>query len=72
MTRYWNVLEEMENVTSASCRFPTKNHSVVTYEQIKKGLSYFYANSLVGVDSVHTLALTIFLYNVLLVFTQSN
>ena len=34
--------------------FRTINHMVATYEQTKKGLSYFYAKRQVQDDGIHT------------------
>ena len=42
MSKYRKVLEEAVNVTSTNRGFRTIQHSVATYEQTKKGLSYFY------------------------------
>ena len=44
LEKYRRVLNETVNVTSNKKGFRTKNHSVATYEQVKKGLSYFYPN----------------------------
>ena len=41
MAKYRKVLEEAVNVTSTNRGFRTIQHSVATYEQTKKGLSYF-------------------------------
>ena len=41
MAKYRKVLDEFLNVTSTNRGFRTVHHSVATYEQIKKGLSYF-------------------------------
>ena len=38
---YRRVLNEKIKVTLNNRGFRTNNHSVATYEQIKKGLSYF-------------------------------
>ena len=54
MTKYRKVLEEAVNVTSTNRRFRTMKHSVATYEQTKKGLSYFYTKRLVEEDGIHT------------------
>ena len=53
MSKYRKVLEEAVKVTSANRRFPTMKHSVVTYEQTKKGLSYFCPKRLVEEDGIH-------------------
>ena len=58
MTKYRKVLEEAVNVTSTNRGFRTMKHSVATYEQTKKGLSYFYPKHLVE-DGIHTKALNL-------------
>ena len=40
--KYRRVLNEKTNVTSNNRGLRTNNHSVATYEQVKKGLYYFY------------------------------
>ena len=47
MAKYRKVLEEAINVTSTNRGFRTIQHSVATYEQTKKGLSYFYPKRIV-------------------------
>ena len=47
MSKYRKVLEEAANVTSTNRGFRIMKHSVATYEQTKKGLSYFYPKRLV-------------------------
>ena len=42
LEKYRRVLNEKVNVTSNKRGFRTNSHSVATYEQVKKGLSYFY------------------------------
>ena len=54
MTKYRKVLEETVNVTSTNRGFRTMKHSVATYEQTKKGLSYFYPKCLVEEDGIYT------------------
>ena len=54
MSKYRKVLEEAVNVTSTNRGFQTMKHGVATYEQTKKGLSYFYAKRLVEEDGIHT------------------
>ena len=54
LEKYWRVLNEKINVTSNNRGFRTKNHSVATYDQIKKSLSYFYPKprvESVGIDT---------------------
>ena len=52
--KYWRVLNQTVNVTSNKRGFRTNNHSVATYEQVKKGLSYFYPKRIVESDGIHT------------------
>ena len=59
LQKYRKVLEDTENCTSTNRGFRTVNHVVATYEQTKKGLSYFYAKRQVMPDGVHTLPLDI-------------
>ena len=54
MAKYRKVLEEAVNVTSTNRGFRTIQHSVATYEQTKKGLSYFYPKRIVEEDGIHT------------------
>ena len=54
MSKYRKVLPEAVNVTSANRGFRTIQHSVATYEQTKKGLSYFYPKRIVEEDGIHT------------------
>ena len=54
MPKYRKVLEEAVNVTSTNRGFRTIQHSVATYEQTKKGLSYFYPKRIVEENGVHT------------------
>ena len=54
LEKYRRVLNEKVNVTSNNRGFRTNNHSVATYEQVKKGLSYFYPKRMVETDGIHT------------------
>ena len=54
MSNYRKVLEEAVNVTSTNRGFRTIQHSVATYEQTKKGLSYFNPKRIVEEDGIHT------------------
>ena len=54
MSKYRKVLEESVNVTSTNRGFRTIQHSVATYEQTKKGLSYFYPKRITEQDGIHT------------------
>ena len=59
MSKYCKVLEEVNNVTSTSRGFRTIQHTVGTFEQTKKGLSYFYLKRNVQQDGIHTRPLNI-------------
>ena len=52
LEKYRRVLNEKVSVTSNNRGFRTSNHSVATYEQVKKGLSYFYPKTIVETDGV--------------------
>ena len=54
MAKYRKVLDEFINVTSTNRGFRTVHHSVGTYEQTKKGLSYFYRKRIVDTDGIRT------------------
>ena len=54
LEKYRRVLNEKVNVTSNNRGFRTNNHSIATYEQVKKGLSYFYPKRIVEIDRNHT------------------
>ena len=54
MAKYRKVLDEFINVTSTNRGFRTVHHSVATYEQTEKGLSYFYPKRIVDADGIHT------------------
>ena len=57
MSKYRKVLEETVNVTSTNRGFRTIQHSVSTYEQTRKSLSYFYPKRIVEEDGIHTILL---------------
>ena len=54
MSKYRKVLQEAVNVTSTNRGFRTIQHSVATYEQTKKGFSYFYPKRIVEEDGIRT------------------
>ena len=54
MANYRRVLVEAVNFTSSNRGFRTINHMVATYEQKKKGLSYFYSKRQNQIDEIHT------------------
>ena len=54
MPKYKNVLDEFIKVTSTIRGFRTVYHSVATYEQTKKGLSYICAERFVDADGIQT------------------
>ena len=49
LKKYRRVLNEKVNVTSNNKGFRTNNHSVATYEQVKKSLSFFYPKQIVDI-----------------------
>ena len=53
LEKYRRVLNEKVKVTSNNRGFRTNNHSVATYEQSKKHLSYFYLKRIVESDGIH-------------------
>ena len=54
LPKYRRVMDEAVNIKSTNRGFRTVNHNVVTYEQTKKGLSYFYPKRIVQSDGIHT------------------
>ena len=54
MAKYRKVWDELINVTSINRGFRTVQHSAATFEQTKKGLSYFYPKRIVDADGIHT------------------
>ena len=54
LEKYRRVLNEKANVTSDNRGFRTNDLSVATYEQVKKGLSYFYPKRIVESEVIHT------------------
>ena len=62
MTKYRKVLNGTKNVISTHRGFRTKNHCVATYEQIKKGLYYFYPKWIVESDGIPTLQLKVYIH----------
>ena len=54
MSKYRRVLDEAINLTSTNRGFKTSNHMLATYDQTKKGLSYFYPKRQVQDDGIHT------------------
>ncbi len=59
LEKYRKVMQEIVNVTSTNRGFRKMNNSVMTYEQTKKGLSYFYPKRKVATDGIHTTPLDI-------------
>ena len=57
LEKYRKVLNEKVNVISSNRGFRTNNHSVATYEQVEKGLSYVYPNRIVETNGIHTQSL---------------
>ena len=59
MEKYRRVLNETVNVISDNRGLQTNNHSVATYEQVKKSLSYFYPKRIVETDGIRTQTLNL-------------
>ena len=59
MAKYQKVLDIFINVTSSNRGFRTVHHTVATYEQTKKGLTYFDPKRIVDADGIHTHPLTL-------------
>ena len=54
MEKYRSVMDEITNLNSTNGGFRTINHFVATYEQTKRGLSYFYPMRIVQSNGIHT------------------
>ena len=54
LEKYRKVLNEKVNITSNNRGFRKNNHSVATYEEVKKGLSYFCPKRIDETDGIHT------------------
>ena len=67
MPIYLKVLEEAVNVTSTKRGYKTIQRSVATYEQTKKGLSYFYPKRIVEEDGIHTKPLPLYFFIIVLI-----
>ena len=59
LEKYRRVWNKKVNVTSNNRGFRTNNLSVGTYEQVKKGLSYFCTKRIVKVDGIYTQSLNL-------------
>ena len=59
LQKYRRVLDDAVNVSSTNRGFKTMNHQILTYEQTKRGLSYFYPKRIVDRDGIHTKPLLI-------------
>ena len=53
MSKNRKVLQEAVNGNSTNRGFRTIQHSVATYEQTKKGMSYYYPKTIVE-NGIHT------------------
>ena len=54
MAKYRKVMDEFNNVIATNRGYRTVHNSVATYEQTKKGLSYFYPKRIVYADGIDT------------------
>ena len=59
LQKYRRVLDDAVNTASTNRGFRTMNHQILTYEQTKKGLSFFYPKRIVDADGIHTTPLMI-------------
>ena len=59
MSEYRRVLEEAVKLKSINRGFKMFNYLVRTYEQTKKGFSYFYPKREVLIDGIHTKPLSL-------------
>ena len=59
LEKYRRVLNKKVNITSNNRGLRTNNHSDATYEQAKKGLSYFYPKRIVETDGIHIQSLNL-------------
>ena len=59
LQKYRRVLDDAVNIASTNRGFRTINHQILTYEQTKKGLSFFYPKRIVDADGIHTTPLMI-------------
>ena len=57
----WQSIEKfwMNSLTSTNRGFRTVHYSVATYDQTKKGPSFFYPNRIVEADGIHTRLLSL-------------
>ena len=59
LQKYRRVMEDAVNIASTKRGFRTINHQILTYEQTKKALSFFYPKRNVDADGIHTTPLII-------------
>ena len=72
LEKYRRVLNEKVNLTSNNRGFRTNNHSVATYEQVKKGLSYFCLSFTNSREWLNSYSIAYFVWcSLLLYFTMS-
>ena len=72
LENYRRVLNKKVNVTSNNKGFRTSNHSVATFEQVKKGLSYFYPKRIVESDFFHTQPPNLLICEIITLFSFYN
>ena len=68
MPKYRKVLDESFNVISANRESGIVQHSGATYEQTKKGFSYFFPKRIVEEDRIHTKPLHLKVMIIVLIF----
>ena len=67
MAKYLKVMDESVDVTSTNRGFRTIQHSVATYEQIKKRLSYYDPKRKAEEDGIHTKPLQLLVLIIVLI-----
>ena len=54
LQKYRRVLDDAVKLASTNRGFRTINHQILTYEQTKKGRSFFYPKRIMDADGIHT------------------
>ena len=70
MEKYRKELKEAVNLISANRAFRNINHMVATYEQAKKGLSYFYPKRQAQHDVIQTKPLNLLITDIVIAFNS--
>ena len=54
LEKYKSILNKKINFTSNKRGFRTNDYPLATYQQLKKGISYFYPKRIAESDGIHT------------------